>query len=62
VDAFDAAGKPVDVGPIAWSTSDPKVVSLNGNGNLRGQAAGTATITATVGGRSASITIQVRPN
>ena len=60
--ALDAAGKVLDVGAISWSTSDAKIAILNGNGNVRGVAVGTATITATVAGRSATATVQVTAN
>ena len=60
--ALDASGKEVDVGSINWTSSDTKIVSINGNGNIRGQAVGSATVTATVAGRSASVTVQVRAN
>jgi uncharacterized protein YjdB len=61
VEALDAAGRPVNgLGSIAWTTSDARVVALNGSGNVRAQAVGRATITATVDGRSASAAIEVQ--
>lgn len=60
--ALDAAGKVVDVGAITWTSSDTRIATLNGNGNVRGVAVGTATITATVAGRSATVTVQVVAN
>jgi alpha-amylase len=60
--ALDASGAVLDVGSITWATSDARIAILNGNGNVRGVAVGTATITATVAGRSATATVRVTAN
>ena len=60
--ARDASGAVLDVGSITWTTSDARIATLNGNGNVRGVAVGTATITATVAGRSATATVRVTAN
>ncbi|RDU37016.1 hypothetical protein DRW41_10000 [Neobacillus piezotolerans] len=48
---------------VAWSTSDPGVVVVDENGIVTGVAEGTATITATADGKSAStvVTVSDRP-
>jgi len=64
LDARDARG--ADLFPVvAWATSDASVVSVNSSdmivSRITGIAVGTATITASVAGRSASIVITVLP-
>lgn len=59
--AVDEDGKPV-TGNWAWTSSNPSVATVDGNGNVRCVAAGTATITATLtksdgDSRNASTTI-----
>lgn len=46
---------------VTWSTSNPSVVSVDGNGNVRALSEGTATITVTTvdGGRTAFTTVKV---
>ena len=44
---------------IAWSSSAPGVVKISSDGALQGVSAGKATITATVGGASAKIPVEV---
>lgn len=46
---------------VSWVTNDTGVVSVAANGTARGRAAGTADVTATHSGRSASITLTVVP-
>jgi uncharacterized protein YjdB len=48
-------------GPISWSSSNPNVVSIMGNGNVRAAAVGSATVTATWGGKSGSVGVTVTP-
>lgn len=45
--------------PITWTSSDSTVVSVDASGVVKALAAGTATITATASGKSASIVITV---
>ena len=47
-DVKDSSHKPVDV-KATWSSSDPKVVVVEGNGLLKSVSEGKATITASVG-------------
>jgi uncharacterized protein YjdB len=44
---------------VAWSTSDAKIAAVDAGGNVTGVAAGTAKVTATVEGKSASATVTV---
>ncbi|OIP99313.1 MAG: hypothetical protein AUK35_08450 [Zetaproteobacteria bacterium CG2_30_46_52] len=44
---------------VGWSSSDPTVLSIKGSGLATGQAAGTATVTATVGGQTVSTVVTV---
>jgi uncharacterized protein YjdB len=58
--AVDAAGRPVGgLGSAVWSTSNAAVASMMGNGNVRAARAGTAFVTATMGGRSGSVSVVV---
>jgi hypothetical protein len=62
----DASGAPVEGGAApTWTTSDPAVVSVTASGlrasQVVGQRVGWSTITATIDGRSASLTIVVVP-
>ena len=63
IEAFDAGGKAVDVESlnVDYRTSNGLVVALLGGGNALALAPGQATVTATVGGKSASaaVTVQV---
>ena len=47
--ATDAGGSPVQEAAFTWQSSNVTVVEVDGNGNVQGVAAGTATITATTG-------------
>ena len=59
--ALDAQGNAVNgLGAISWTSSDAKVATLNGNGNVRAAGEGRATITATVDGRSVSAGVEVQ--
>lgn len=47
-------------GKIIWNSSNPKVASVNSKGKVTGQKKGTATITATVGGKSLKCKVTVK--
>ncbi len=44
---------------ITWTSSNPKVATVDKNGNIRGIKAGTATITATIDGVKATVKVTV---
>ena len=46
-------------GVIAWTSSDTNIASVDKDGNVIGKQAGSVTVTATLGGKSASCTLQV---
>jgi uncharacterized protein YjdB len=45
--------------PVAWTSSDPKVATVAADGTVSGVGEGTATITATAGGKSAACDVTV---
>lgn len=57
----DAQGNVLSGRPIAWSSSNASVATVNGSGVVTGVGAGSATITATSEGRSATAAITVSP-
>ncbi|MBI4503580.1 MAG: Ig-like domain-containing protein [Gemmatimonadetes bacterium] len=57
---LDAAGNVLTGAVVAWSSSDTNVVRVDA-GSVRGTAPGSATVTASSGGKSGSATIQVVP-
>ncbi|MBU6366168.1 MAG: Ig-like domain-containing protein [Gemmatimonadetes bacterium] len=57
--ARDSAGATLADRPAAWASSAPAVAQVSASGVLRGIAPGTATITATVEGRTATATVRV---
>jgi uncharacterized protein YjdB len=57
----DAAGNVLSGRPIAWSTSNASVATVDASGQVSGVAAGSATITATVEGRTGTSSITVTP-
>jgi len=55
-------GNSVTVGTdVDWSSSDPTVATINAQGTITGLKAGSTTITATLGGQSATATMKVEP-
>ena len=44
---------------VSWRSSDPKIASVDSNGKVKANMAGTAAITATVNGKSASCAVTV---
>ncbi len=48
-------------GRIVWKSSNPKIAEVNSNGMVTGISLGTATITATVSGKSTSAVVSVTP-
>lgn len=62
------AAQPVDAygnavtDPATWSSSTPSVATVDQQGNVRGIATGSATITATVQGVSATRAVTIAPN
>jgi uncharacterized protein YjdB len=57
--ARTAAGTPAAVA-VAWSSSDERVARVTQTGTLQAIGAGTATVTAAAGGRTAQVTVKVR--
>jgi hypothetical protein len=55
----DDSGRTLTDRPVTWTTSAPAVLQVNAAGLMGGIAPGTATITATAEGRSASLTVTV---
>lgn len=56
----DASGAVLPGPAPAWSSADPAVATVDANGNVRGVAAGTVRVTATLGTLSAYATVRVR--
>ncbi len=56
----NASGQAISGVSVTWSSSDPSVASVNQAGVVTAVGLGTAIITGTAGGRSASVTINVR--
>jgi uncharacterized protein YjdB len=59
--ARDAAGRPVTNREVRWSSSDTLVVRINENGLLTAIDAGRAQVVVSMGGRSATAQVTVRP-
>ncbi|HST62036.1 MAG TPA: Ig-like domain-containing protein [Longimicrobium sp.] len=59
--ARTAAGAPVSGVAVAWSSSDAGVAQVTETGAVRGGMPGTATITASAGGRAAQVAVRVWP-
>lgn len=58
---LDQKGSPIGTGVVAWSTSNSAVASVTSAGVVSGLAVGTATISATSGGKTGSAAITVTP-
>lgn len=59
ITVLNAAGQPVTDPSLTFSSSDPAVVSVDNDGNVTGEGAGTATVTVSGGGASDTIEITV---
>lgn len=59
--ARDAKGAALTGRPVVWSSSDPSVATVSATGRVTAEAAGSATITATVDGEEGSATVTVVP-
>jgi uncharacterized protein YjdB len=59
--ARDAGGNVISGRPTSWTVSDASVATVSGSGLVTGVAAGTATVTATVEGKSGTSAITVAP-
>lgn len=59
--AKDASGTVVTTAPITWNSSNTSVATVSGSGVVTGRAVGTATISATSGGRTGNATVNVVP-
>jgi acetyl esterase/lipase len=58
-EAQDAQGQPLPDAPVAWSSSDPDVVTVGNDGTVTAVGTGTATITATSGDGSGTADVTV---
>lgn len=58
---LDQKGSPIGTGVVSWSTSNSAVASVSSAGVVSGVSAGTATISATSGGKTGSAAITVTP-
>jgi len=56
---IDVLGAPVTTRPLTWVSSAPGVASVSGNGLVTALSAGTATISASLDGRSGSAVVRV---
>ncbi|WP_333659562.1 SBBP repeat-containing protein [Meiothermus cerbereus] len=59
--AKDASGNTIPDVTFTWSSNDPSVATVNNNGLATAVAEGTATITASAGGKSGTATLNVTP-
>jgi len=59
--AMDSRGREVENVNIVWSSSDPGVAAVNGNGEVTGVSSGTADVTAAVGDVEGSSSVWVDP-
>lgn len=57
--AYDASGAQLTGRTVTWASSAPQVATVDGSGNVTGVTAGTASITATCEGKTASAAITV---
>jgi uncharacterized protein YjdB len=58
---LDPKGNPLSNRPVSWSSSDPDVAPVDGDGIVVGLTPGIATLVATVEGRSGSAQVSVVP-
>lgn len=61
---LDAKGKPIDNPKVEWSSSDPSIATVTGDGTTAtvvGRRGGTATITATSDGKTSTATVYIAP-
>ena len=54
------AGKPVEGTMLTWTSSDPNIATVSSTGNVVSRNAGSATITAKVGDKTADCVVTVR--
>ena len=59
--AYDGAGNTLPARVPSWSSSNPSVATVSSTGRVTAVAQGTATITATIDGKSANAAITVSP-
>lgn len=59
VNAADSAGRPLPSARMVFSSSDASVATVSADGVVRARAPGSALVTATVNGRSATTTVRV---
>lgn len=59
--ALDAQGAPLPGRTVAWQSSRPTVVTVAADGTLQAQGPGTANVTATIEGKSATVGVRVAP-
>ncbi len=59
--ALDATNQPVAGRDVTWSSSNSAVASVSATGVVTAAAAGQATISASIGGRTTSVNFTVRP-
>ncbi|AKU90026.1 hypothetical protein AKJ08_0413 [Vulgatibacter incomptus] len=57
--AFDADDRPIPVGRVAWTSSDPVVATVDAEGRVTGLSPGVATIAAKAGSATASSRVAV---
>ena len=59
--AQDDAGNDIAAGDATWSSSNASVAAVTPDGLLQAMSAGSATLTATIGGKQASMGVTVEP-
>ena len=57
--AFDADGNPLAGRAVTWSTQNPTVASVNSSGVVSAISSGSTMVTATIEGKSSSVTVNV---